>query len=357
MSGWTQDQIDAESRAYTAARSSWTFDARIADVFEQHAQRSIPQLTQMRELVSALVYGHYERSTAIDADEYVIIDVGCSRGAMLDSLMSHALVLDDNTSAYGSRREKMLLHRSVAHGVRSIDAYSVRPSPRPVVLAGTRVDGYATEAEARAAAARSGHDAQPGVIRIDQSQYAELVARTIAQQRQTRVLPWQYIGVDASQSMIDRATAIDTSHDPRWLPWFECDDATTWPGRTATPPPSSCVLFVLSLMFMYHDADDVYAARLRLLQHVHATMLDRSMIVIVEKVQQSGHLIEDVYHDFKRRNGYSEREIAAKAASIDGVLVPLTARQNTKLLHDAGFVSVDTFYQWGPFVGWIAYKQ
>ena len=58
----------------------------------------------------------------------------------------------------------------------------------------------------------------------------------------------------------------------------------------------------------------------------------------------------------KRENGYTEEEIQRKRLSLEGALVPLTARMNEDMLRGAGFHEVDCFWRWMNFAGWIAVK-
>lgn len=47
-----------------------------------------------------------------------------------------------------------------------------------------------------------------------------------------------------------------------------------------------------------------------------------------------------MHHDFKRRQGYSDLEIARKREDIENVLIPLTVAENEELLRAAGFTEV-----------------
>ena len=56
------------------------------------------------------------------------------------------------------------------------------------------------------------------------------------------------------------------------------------------------------------------------------------------------------------RRGYSELEISNKREALENVLVPLTIQENSDLLVQAGFTSVETFFQWFNFVSFVANK-
>jgi tRNA (cmo5U34)-methyltransferase len=64
----------------------------------------------------------------------------------------------------------------------------------------------------------------------------------------------------------------------------------------------------------------------------------------------------DIYHQFKLDRGYSELEIAKKREALENILIPFSLEENRELLLDAGFTSVETFFQWFNFASFIAIK-
>ena len=62
------------------------------------------------------------------------------------------------------------------------------------------------------------------------------------------------------------------------------------------------------------------------------------------------------YYDYKRRMGYDELEIAQKREALENVLIPYTPQENRRLLQDAGFSNVETFFRWYNFMGLMALK-
>ncbi len=64
----------------------------------------------------------------------------------------------------------------------------------------------------------------------------------------------------------------------------------------------------------------------------------------------------EIYYDYKRRQGYSDYEIAAKREALENVLIPFTIEENIKLCREAGFERVDTVFQWANFVTFRAQK-
>jgi tRNA (cmo5U34)-methyltransferase len=79
-----------------------------------------------------------------------------------------------------------------------------------------------------------------------------------------------------------------------------------------------------------------------------------------EKIKCTNKMIHtlqtDLYYDFKRRNGYSELEIAQKREALENVLKPLTPAQNLEMLSNAGFKKSDMLFRWYNFACFIGIK-
>ncbi len=65
----------------------------------------------------------------------------------------------------------------------------------------------------------------------------------------------------------------------------------------------------------------------------------------------------DLYHDFKRDQGYSELEIAAKREALENVLIPFTPEENISLLKTSGFQEAEMFFRWINFASFVALKK
>lgn len=64
----------------------------------------------------------------------------------------------------------------------------------------------------------------------------------------------------------------------------------------------------------------------------------------------------DIYHDFKREQGYSDLEIARKREALENILIPFSVEENKEMLSKAGFAPVTTFFQWFNFSSFVAIK-
>lgn len=117
---------------------------------------------------------------------------------------------------------------------------------------------------------------------------------------------------------------------------------------------ASVVLCVLTLQFTPIEY------RLQILKRAYDNLLPGGAFILVEKVLGDSADIDEMmvsnYLEMKKSKGYTEDEIARKRMSLEGVLVPLTAKFNEELLEKSGFSQVDCFWRWMNFAGWVAVK-
>lgn len=161
----------------------------------------------------------------------------------------------------------------------------------------------------------------------------------------------RYLGVEVSEPM--RSAARDrfkSEIDEGWLEIRDLDLRSAYPEVSA-----SLTLAVLTLQFtpMEH--------RFRIVQDVYDHTVDGGAFILIEKVLGSSarldRLLVTLYHEFKRRSGYSREEIDRKRLSLEGVLVPVTAAWNEDILRRVGFSELDCFWRTLNFAGWLALKR
>jgi len=96
------------------------------------------------------------------------------------------------------------------------------------------------------------------------------------------------------------------------------------------------------------------------LKKVHSFLRQGGVLIVSEKVLGSDVALNDeftsFYHDYKKKRGYSELEIARKREALENVLVPLSIQENIDMLRAVGFVSVESFFQWYNFASFVAIK-
>lgn len=170
----------------------------------------------------------------------------------------------------------------------------------------------------------------------------------IAQLKKKAPFPVSYIGVDASLPMVEASRKrFEQDKDVTIL---HHDLKKEWP-RIYRP---RVVLSVLTLQFL----PVIY--RLSLIQKIYDFLLPGGCFILVEKVK--GHhpltdsLLIDLYHRMKHQNGYPWESIQAKKKALEGVLIPLTVKENEAMIREAGFTQVEGFWRHLNFAGFLAVK-
>lgn len=155
----------------------------------------------------------------------------------------------------------------------------------------------------------------------------------------------QFVGVERSPPML--AAARERFAVDGWIRIEDLDLSVSYPDVLA-----SVTLCVLTLQFV------PLGHRTSLLREAFRHTVPGGALILVEKVLGSTHRLNDEmvaeYHAMKVANGYSAEEVERKRLSLEGVLVPVTARRNEEMLAEAGFSEIDCFWRWMNFAGWVA---
>ena len=159
----------------------------------------------------------------------------------------------------------------------------------------------------------------------------------------------QLVGTDVSEPMLDKARE-DHSYDPRYH-FMKADMRDHFPfGKESF----DVVMCVLTLQFTPIEH------RLRIMDEIHRIIKPGGRLVLVEKVLGNSVDLDrdmiDIYYAHKRHMGYTEEQIERKRLSLEGVLVPITAKWNEELLEKSNFKAYDCFWRWMNFAGWVAVK-
>ena len=161
----------------------------------------------------------------------------------------------------------------------------------------------------------------------------------------------RFIGVEVSEPMLVAARE-------RFQGLINCSvvDIQNLDLRTDYPPDhASVTLSVLTLQFTPIEY------RQKIVRNVFKHTVSGGCFILVEKVlgetAELNDVMVDLYYDLKGENGYSPEQIERKRLSLEGVLVPVSARWNTELLRGAGFMQVDCFWRWMNFAAWVAVKE
>lgn len=97
-----------------------------------------------------------------------------------------------------------------------------------------------------------------------------------------------------------------------------------------------------------------------MINSIYNSLAPNGAFMFVEKIlcenSFSDSMFSSLYKDYKANVGFSAEEILEKERSLRGVLVPQTSEDNKKILRNAGFKKIDTFFTWYTFEGIIAIK-
>lgn len=160
----------------------------------------------------------------------------------------------------------------------------------------------------------------------------------------------RFIGVDSSEDMLAK-TRQKFSEEGFSRPYeLQCADLENGlPIRNA-----SVVIMNLTLQFVRPLRREFVIAG------IAEGLNPGGCLVLVEKVLSDNstlnRLFIDYYYDYKRRNGYSELEIAQKREALENVLIPYHYDENRELLLRNGFRVCDSFFRWYNFCGMLAVK-
>ncbi|MGE5171570.1 MAG: carboxy-S-adenosyl-L-methionine synthase CmoA [Rudaea sp.] len=158
------------------------------------------------------------------------------------------------------------------------------------------------------------------------------------------------VGVDYSKPMLEKAARRFADSAPALRPELLHGDL----NDEFAVENASVVVLNLTLQFVRPLFRD------RLVRSLFDGMNENGCLIVVEKVLGNDSLFNrlfiKLYYDMKRRNDYSELEIAQKREALENVLIPYRIDENVELLRRNGFGSVDMFYKWYNFAGFLAVK-
>lgn len=176
-----------------------------------------------------------------------------------------------------------------------------------------------------------------------------LGATTLAMRQRIRTPDCRIIAVDNSEAMITRcrdAIAEDTATVPV--------DVVLGDIAEVAFEQASVVAMNFTLQFFAPEQ------RLALLTRIADGMLPGGALILSEKIAFSDPgqqvLHTEMYHSFKRANGYSDLEISQKRTALENVLVPDTLPSHYERLSEAGFRSAEVWFQCFNFVSMIALR-
>lgn len=176
---------------------------------------------------------------------------------------------------------------------------------------------------------------------------SSLGASTLAMAREIGDRDCHIIGVDNSPAMIERCKEY-IADTPQSIE-LRCESIQNSHIANAS-------VVVLNFTLQFVPASE----RAKLIQTISDAMRPGGILILSEKIVFADpHLQElntDLHHAFKRANGYSELEVAQKRSALEDVLVPETLNQHQQRLREAGFSSIDVWFQCFNFASLVAIK-
>lgn len=163
-----------------------------------------------------------------------------------------------------------------------------------------------------------------------------------------KYLDLNLIGLDESAPMVEKARLKMKAFGHKNITIDEADITQSM------LLPSGAVVMNYTLQFLPLEA------RLPLLKKIYQALRPGGALILAEKIlaetPEMQSLMTEIYYAFKGQNGYSELEIAQKREALENVLIPLTPKDQMKLLAEAGFKNSEIILRWGPFATFLAIK-
>lgn len=127
--------------------------------------------------------------------------------------------------------------------------------------------------------------------------------------------------------------------------------------RNGIPEPHNNTSLILSVLTIQFTPIEY---RQRIIDSIYNALIPGGCFIFVEKLIGNTYSIDSVfvdeYYAIKKENQYTNEQIQNKRKSLEGVLVPVTANWNVELLKSSGFKTVDCFWRYLNFAGFIAIK-
>ncbi len=157
----------------------------------------------------------------------------------------------------------------------------------------------------------------------------------------------QFVGVDMSAPMIEKAK--EKCANVREVDFLN-EDMTT-----VNLEGAQIVILNYTLQFLKVEKRQAF------LEKIYNALPTGGILILSEKIRSPLPIMEecitDLYYDFKRRQGYSELEISQKREALENVLIPLTPKEQTVMIEDAGFDQVEMLFRWYNFASYLGIKK
>lgn len=191
----------------------------------------------------------------------------------------------------------------------------------------------------------AGKHAQPGTNIYDLG--CSLGASMLSASHHLQDHSIKLIGVDNSAPMIENCRNHIADNFPSQP--FELVEADITDIEIEN---ASVVIMNYTLQFVPVEKRDA------LMKKIRAALRPGGALILSEKIELAepamNELMIDLYHDFKRAQGYSDLEVAQKRQALENVLIPDTRERHIERLRASGFHTCDFWFQCFNFASLIA---
>ena len=191
------------------------------------------------------------------------------------------------------------------------------------------------------------HYAQTGSTCYDLG--CSIGASTLAMRKGIDKPACKIVAVDNSEAMVSRCSQLINTDDSDVPVEVVCADVNDVKIENA-----SVVVMNYTLQFLSPEN------RAAMIQKIFDGMLPGGVLLLSEKIEFESSAEQDfqvdMYHEFKKLMGYSDREISQKRKALENVLVPDSLQTHKRRLYKAGFVKVHVWFQCFNFVSIAAFK-
>jgi tRNA (cmo5U34)-methyltransferase len=176
-----------------------------------------------------------------------------------------------------------------------------------------------------------------------------LGAATLAMRKGLKAKNCRIIAIDNSQSMIDRCKEIiESDISPTPVDIINADIIDTQITN------ASIVCMNFTMQFLPPDK------RAFMLKKIYDGLLDTGLLILSEKIcfdtDDQQCFQTDMYHNFKKLNGYSDLEVSQKRKALENVLIPDTITRHKERLTECGFKTTYLWFQCFNFISLAAFK-
>jgi tRNA (cmo5U34)-methyltransferase len=159
----------------------------------------------------------------------------------------------------------------------------------------------------------------------------------------------KFLGIDASPAMLKKARQKAEFYAEHRQIAFKQQDITD-----LAIPGTGAFILNYTLQFIRPVQRPV------LIEGLYSNLRPGGVLILSEKTilpdKRLNRIFIDIYHDFKREQGYSDLEIARKREALENILIPFSVDENKDLLSRAGFEPAACFFQWFNFSSFVAIK-